>query len=365
MRTVTMTLAVTAGLALSPIPVAAAQASADPWAPWLGCWQREEPASPPDLALRVCVERQGDQIRLRTLAGDTTVLEELLPIREGRHVIEKPGCEGTKQAAWASGRLVLVRSDVTCPGQPRQVVSRVGLLRSPARWLDVVVVEAGGHETVFVRRYERIGSDTARPGLAGDTGTTLTLDGVEYAVSVVSPRAVEVVLAETRPVYKLSGKTLLGLKAAGVPPHLIDLVVALSLPHRFRVSKAARGGGGAGDDAFYDTDWYWGNCGHWDCLGPGVPIYPESPGGPGGGGAAYVHGRVVAGLGYTRVAPVEPGDRDGGRDSSSRSDASSGDSSSGSDRSGSSDSGGVSPQGHSRGDGGDTGRTAEPRGPQE
>lgn len=388
MGTLTMTFVTAAALSAFAQPatpqaiVSARQAptaleDGDTWGPWLGCWDRQVKDDAQAPGLRVCVERQGDRIVLRTLAEGSLVLEEFLPTDRQPHPVESAGCRGTQVASWAGGRLLLTRSEVACDGGPRQVVSRIGLLQTPAAWLDVVVVEAGGRETVYVRRYLRAGEPTARA--QGPTTTaSLSLDGLKYAVSVVSPRAVEAMLAETRPAYKLSGKTLIGLKDAGVPSELIDLVVALSLPDRFKVSGG--GGGGFGGFptgifgvpyaaewgvplwAFDEEYWYWGSCGYWDCLGTGYPIYPVEPGEPGGGGgtAPSAHGRVVNGLGYARVWPREADLRGGdGRQGDGSADQSAGRAASDTNAG----SGSVSPQGYSSGSGADTGRTAEPRTP--
>jgi len=262
-------------------------------------------------------------------------------------------------------------------------VSRIGTLRTVRLWLDVVVVETGGRETVYVRKYVRV---EAGPPMVGPvTLATLSLDGLKYALSIVSPRAVEALLVETRPTYALSGKTLLALKDAGVPTSIIDLVIALSRPDKFSVASRGGGGAGGGGGGFggfpieiwpgvpyaaewglpiwvYDEDyWYWGNCIYWDCLGAGIPIDPDYGDGDGGGqpGRPAEHGRVVNGLGYARVWPRDTG---GGEGHSSGSGGGSAGSSGERGGSGSdAGSGSVSPSGYSHGSGGDTGRTAQPR----
>ena len=384
-----------AGQGQAKAPSAAAPALPDkPWAPWVGCWQREEPVEAGSPGLRVCVEEAGGAVVLRTKSGTATVLEERVPTSEGSQPVDTPGCQGTQRAAWAStGHLFLMRSEVTCDGRPPQVVSRIALLRTLDLWTDVVVVESNGRETVFLRKYRR--TDPAPRADAGSVppgGAMLSIDGLKYAASMVSPRALEALLAETRPRYKLDGKTLVALRDSGLPPSTIDLLVALSMPERFEVSSSRRGGGGGGGYAGFsgfpiglfpvvpyaaewggaplwasDGDyWYWGGCGYWDCLGPGVPVDPgDSGGGSGGEGATATHGRVVAGQGYVRVYPREPADAsrgDGGQGSGTRGDPVSGSDgrSSGDSTSSSSN---VSPQGYSGSSGSDTGRTAEPRTP--
>ncbi len=156
----------------------------------------------------------------------------------------------------------------------------------------------------------------------------------------MSARALEAALVETGSSFDLSGKDLLALQAAKVPGSVTDLIVALSYPERFVVERRARADIGASgiDDPFF-VGWAFGYP-TWLDYGFYSPFYgPYSPyfyspfysylpwynppgywggdfviigdgggsGGGGGGGGIQPtgRGRVVDGLGYTRVRPRE------------------------------------------------------------
>ncbi len=157
----------------------------------------------------------------------------------------------------------------------------------------------------------------------------------------MSARALEAALVETGSSFDLSGKDLLSLQDAKVPGSVTDLIVALSYPDRFIVERRARADMTPRrqiDDPFF-VGWAFGYP-TWLDYGFYSPLYgPYSPyfyspfysylpwytpvyygggdfvvigdgggsGGGGGGGGLQPsgRGRVVDGLGYTRVRPRE------------------------------------------------------------
>jgi hypothetical protein len=225
-------------------------------------------------------------------------------------------------------------------------------------------------------------------------GAAFEVDDVIEASKKVSLRALEAALVERQATFALDRRLLVKLDEAGVEDTVIDLMVALSYPDRFVVDRSSGGGsyGPSGASSInFDPFWYgsyfpyyyyspfgysyWGRYGWYD---PFYPYYPYYPGGgsviivpPDGGGDGRPpagHGRVVNGLGYTRVRPrdaTNEGSTGGSRSGNASTRASSGGSSSGSsESSGSSGSSGgsMSPSGASSGGSGDSGgRSAVPR----
>jgi hypothetical protein len=201
---------------------------------------------------------------------------------------------------------------------------------------------------------------------------SFSLDEVKEASAKVTPSTVEAALIETDAQFPLNAKRLQELDAAGVPDRVLDLMIALSFPNKFVVerrtsSSLSMPGGGemigglgwidAGYDLFpyYYAPFGYGMWGRSDYYYYGAPVYAvdvvsNSEPRPSG------EGRVIDGLGYTRVRSRDPQPVSGGMvvaDGSGGSSTSGGSSSSG---------GGVSSQGYSGG-GGDSGRTAVPRPP--
>ena len=365
------------------------------WEPWLGCWEllrdtaheaaavrpgsplaRERPGAETSGEARVCVEpEEGGAVRLRTEVQGRTVLEETVvadgssrPFDDGR------GCGGWRQTEWSrDGRRLFGRAELACGGGPRQTVSQLSLFTGDA-WFEFQGVTIDGRQAVRVRRYRRVDDVAGRTAPGRAPARAFDLEAVKEASGKVDSLVLEAALAETASRFRLDGRAMLALKNAGVPGDVTDLMVALSYPQRFRVSRPRAGGGFVAPvdptGWFYDPGWYydpfWGympfaysswGAGGWWWGHPGSSI--AVPDGGGGVTPREGRGRVINNRGYTRIEAREP-DRARTRGASSGSTASTGSTGSSSD-SGSSSSG-VSSSGYSSGgssDGG--GRTAVPR----
>lgn len=357
------------------------------WQPWLGCWQLlrdsvhepglERRADPPRGGVglgreasadgRVCVApaEEGTGVRVRTEVQGAVVFEEAVVADDTRHPIEGDGaCGGWRSAEWsADGRRLFGRAELTCAGDAPQAVSHLWVLDRTS-WFDVQGITRDGRQVVRVRRYRRVG---AAPGEAAESrapslGRPFDVEAVKEASRKVDSLVLQAALAETQSRFALNGRTMLALQQAGVPGDVTDLMVALTYPRRYRVSRADAGGGGGGFDDWGQYGWLyplyapfaysdWGFTGGW-----GAPVVIVDGGG-GGGAPREGRGRVVNNRGYTRIEEaVEPARARAGAASSS--DTSASDSGS-SGSSGSS--GGVSSQGYSGGGSDSGGRTAVPR----
>jgi hypothetical protein len=407
------TVVVLAAAALMAGPVFAQ--SLDPrWTPWLGCWKLSgEP-------VRVCAAPSADgrSVTLSTYVDGagaesrTPVLEQTLVADGARYAVAEAECRGHQSAEWsATGQRLFARAELTCSDGAARTVSGLSMIAAADVWIDIQGVDVGGREMVRVRRYERAGTQVRLPfdfaqgtpserrGVTPDAADgrltydslpydRLTLDEVIEAASRVSARVVEAALVETRAGFNLSGSVLRRLQRAGLAPGVIDTMVALSYPRHFIVDRpdaSASGGFAPVDPLALDKPWYAGWAypqygSYWDPFwSPYVyaPFgyaywasyggsFPYSPYGPATGfvridGAEREGaGRVVNGVGYTRIRERDVVERsEGGGDSG----VSSGRSGGGASGLGGWGGAGASPGGYSSGgaagDGG--GRTAQPR----
>jgi uncharacterized membrane protein YgcG len=389
---------IVAMLAIAPSPQAAPQEENAPsppaardrtdarWQPWLGCWEQlrdtlHEPAAGGQEPLRparqgsatpgetrVCIEPDNtDGVRLRTeMSGQVARHDTIVADGSRRSIDEEHGCRGWQRTEWSrDGRRLFGRAELACPREPAQVLSQVSLLTGDA-WFEFQGITTGGRQAVRVRRYRRIdGEKPQRTAPLWTSPRAFDLDAVKEASGKVDATVLQAALVETRSRFTLDGKAMLAMRDAGVPGDVTDLMVALSYPERFRVSRPRVSGGyiGSGDwmdDPFWGyapyTSSYWA-AGAWGWGDPGG--YIVVPGGGGGEVPREGHGRVINNQGYTRIEAREPA-RARGRDASTGSTAST--SSSGSSDNSGSASSGVSSSGYSSGgssDGG--GRTAVPR----
>lgn len=435
----------TTGLAFAQTP-----ADLDPrWTPWLGCWrlvqQDVRDASPSSSIesfaelstarsarsrrgadeILVCVlpTDAGVGVKMTTFAGGRSVLEQTVLADGIGHRIIESDCRGAQTSEWSRDQeRLFTRAELECKSQPKRTVSGVTLLTqgpsarsagaapgSPT-WLDIQAVDVNGDQQVRIRRYERtvdrpaeaaeLPEDVSPRAIAAAQTLSIsriTIDDVIEAGSKIASQAVEAALVETTSRFNLDSRALIRLADNGVDRNVIDLMVALSFPERFRVDRSTRsaapvvsyGGSSLGvfdplsyggyypygvyDPYTYYYNYYspfaysyWGN--YYYYLPGGVSSVIAVPGGT-SGEASGGHGRVIQGHGYTQVTPIsaESSGATGPTSSSSGGGRRSTGSVSGSDfgSSGSSSSGGsggVSSGGYSSGSSSsDSGRTAQPR----
>jgi hypothetical protein len=416
MRTV-ISLAMLAALTIGAAAPARAQQADPRWTPWLGCWemlddrtragnpegaeavvaarQRARVSSASDITVCVTAGARPDTVTLRTRVANEPALEQTLVADAAPHPISEAGCSGSQRAEWSQdGRRLFARAELACAGQPTRTISGLAFIGPDATWLDVQAIEVEGRSNVRVRRYRRAASSSAR-ALGG--GPALRIEDVKEAGGKVSPSVLEAALIESGARFALDGRTLTALDGA-LPDSVIDLMVALSYPDRFQIERRADASLDMSPPGYLDAGWsglwglgypyfswypgYYGNYryyyspfgyGYSGYYGPYSPYYYYAGPPVENGGtppAADGDGRVVNGVGYTRIRPREAQTADGGGQSSGggRSGASSrgrgtvspgGFSSAGGSSSGGGG-GGSSSGGSSGGDGGG-GRTAQPR----
>jgi hypothetical protein len=384
--------------ALSVVPVSAQQAASPDarWTAWLGCWQQVEdsvrdesvPDSLRDRELRptkgvvVCVTpgESDAGATFHTVIEKQAVLQETIVADGASHPIDEPGCSGQQRARWSdNGRRLFAHAELTCADGTERTISGLTTIAPGPLWVDIQVVTNEGRESIRVRRYRRapdhayVASRVTRNQLAAAAtaaarqAASFTLDEVKEATAKITPSTVEAALIETNAGFPLNAQRLQELDAAGVPDRVLDLMIALSFPDRFIVERRTSSSAASGWDS--------GSVGTWGWLDPGYDLFPYhyAPFGYGMWGRHDLYyygaptyavdvvtpaprpsgeGRVVDGLGYTRVRSREPesGHVAGGSNGG------------GSISGGSSTGGGVSTQGYSGG-GGDSGRTAVSRPP--
>jgi uncharacterized membrane protein YgcG len=349
------------------------------WTPWLGCW---ESVTGSEELLVCAAPRRAGGITLTTFVEGEAVREETLAADGIERPLVETDCRGWRVVQWSQDdRLLFLRSEMACADSATETASGLSLLVPGGDWVDIHLLSSGGLRELLVRRFRRAGADQAPPGVPlpdltapvwrsrALVGPPLTVDQIIEACATVDPEAVEAVLLETDASFDIDAATLVRLAEAGVPEAIIDLMVALSFPERFVVTRegfgaypmerrdagAAMGMGYAEGYLYplalfphfapYDA-WYWY-----------PPYHPHHPA-PSPTPPERVRGRVIKGQGYTRieVRDADAGSSGGSR-TKGRSGGSSGRISSGSSSSGSS-SGRVSRSGYS---GTSSGRTAKPR----
>ena len=406
-----------------------AQLSDPRWAAWIGCWTPVDAgavaislsgSSAPSSYVCVSPAAAVPGVDIASIVNGRIVARDRVDATGARNVKTVDGCTGWESAKWSSdGRRLFTRSEFTCPGNLTRRESGVFALTAYNEWLDVQGIDVMGSTSARATRFyealvevvptdkpdsvvmrpvdspERYAVRTARMAAAAPVSSEQVLNLVQN----VDVQVAEAFLTEVRPRFDVDAKTLVRLSDAGLPPRMLDLMVALSYPKTFRVGKAdtevertprAVGGSAFGGNNLYGGRWSDSfNGGLSDCsrfgnrfsgygnyyslgfadscfgnsmYGRGLygsnqygfgnnyfgaqPIIIVRPSGE--GSASSSRGRAISGRGYTRE-PRDMADPSRGPGPSGASSTQS--------TSGSSGSGGAS-----SGESGTGGRTAKPRG---
>ncbi len=399
------------------------------WQPWLGCWSasngqtvRSWTGATTDGLVCIVPANSGQGVEVTVVANGTVVHREAIAATGQRVAKTVERCPGWESGTWsADNRRLFLRSEFTC-GQTVVKGSSVFAISSEGDWIEVRGTTVGGNATARAIHYRPSGYTITKVAGAVMDSVTLALaptqafaaryarqgageavrtDAVLEVAKAVDGQVAEAWLNELGQGFVLNARELVRLADAGMPPSMIDLMVALSYPTRFAVQRrapdqtgrnawegASGGGGYFGGSRLRGDEWncragylpttysaysgdpcmsgYYGygqgygyGYGRYDYglyngqysgyyYGPlPLVIVPSTP-----GTTSQVEGQAVKGAGYTR--------RTGGQSAAPASTprASSG------DASGSSGGQSTAPASSSTGSGsGDAGRTAKPRVP--
>ncbi|MGQ0560814.1 MAG: hypothetical protein ACT443_02955 [Gemmatimonadota bacterium] len=246
----------------------------DGWLAWQGCWR----ASGDQMGSMVCIVPAGAGVRMRTIAKGVTTSEVTLVADGVARPIAREGCTGTQQARWSDDRQRLfLRSQMTCGESMQRTVDGIMAMQTGA-WLSVQAVTSGSNTTTHVERFTEadpasmpaeIAASLSANRLARETarwaaGAWVDLADIREAVAETDVTAVTSWLTALNQTFDLTGEKLVQLADAGVPPAVIDVLVAVSNPEHFAV-KTPRARVADDERPFYGSSCY-GSRDPW--LGP-------------------------------------------------------------------------------------------------
>ena len=259
-----MNILLTALITLSQVGSTSAQVD-NRWLPWLGCWtlveddvreplfgteEFSESETVPPQGL-VCMEPEDGGVRVTTFSDNELFLEEILYADGTRQPSNAGQCVGWQQVGWsADADRLFTRSKLTCEEGSKRVVSGVSLFKDRRTWVEIQTIGSDVSRTVLVRHYLPAGKEEtlSKSGISAETlrrasraradiVSVMSIDDVIEAESRVAPDTLAALLMEQEDGFDLDSKALIQLDDAGVPSSLIDVMVALSYPDRFRVKR--------------------------------------------------------------------------------------------------------------------------------
>ena len=280
------------------------------WSPWGGCWEPVVGNAPQTL---LCVRPAGTGVFVSEVTEGEVRSSHNLQADGQSYDIVAQGCEGARSAEFSTdGKRLFTRTRQECDGD--LPLSSTGLMAmvSPDEWIDVQALEDDLQSFSWMQRYVRARAEQAQEAGFGDlhvdaafgarrarsaAAATVDVDDVIEAIRVVDAEAVRSWIAELNDPFQLDGRHLTRLADSGVPPSVIDVMVAVSYPDRFVVRRD--GGVDRSSDIGYgtrrvcDTLETIGSFGHRGYYGGGVVVVaPRSDSSP--------DARMVKDKGYTR-----------------------------------------------------------------
>lgn len=242
-------------LALESAPATAQDV--DPrWHAWLGCWEAlNEEGIASVNAPRVCViPVSGATVEIATLVGDSVVQRHRIDATGAQVATTRDGCSGWERAEFsANGTRVYVRTSHTCEGGLARLSNGVLGMSADGEWLDVRGVVTGTAKGVRVVRYRDVTNLAALPNEIAmhfrDRGRSignaritamapLTIADAVEASRLLDPGVAQTWLAERGDGFGIDAQQLVALEEAGVPPVVVDVMVALSYPQVFGLDRS-------------------------------------------------------------------------------------------------------------------------------
>jgi len=250
-RSVASGLAAIAVLALAPSASQARQGMDSRWLPWLGCWETVDVQA---TDMYVCVRPGEGGVEVATVANNQVASTRTIQADGQRHELSEEGCSGWQTAEFSrDGRRVFLRSERTCDGVGVRSASAIMSLTSSYEWLDAQSIGVGTDRMPRAVRYRLASADIAqdlgftvpadRVFAAAEARTLatkdLTIEDVREAAKKVEPEALEAFLIERGQPFDVDARQIVAMADDGIPSDVIDVVVAVSYPDRFRIDRDA------------------------------------------------------------------------------------------------------------------------------
>jgi len=328
------------------------------WLPWIGSWQlisdgvREADSIAKDnYLLEIRPGSDGSSITMKSYQGEKLLLETRIAPGGSRQPLEGSQCSGWYKYAWSdTGKRLLFESEAGCPSEAPRNISGISVITDDRDWIDIQLLRSGEDHAVSVRKYRTVSaseSPNTGPGVIGEprfpVGAGLSVDEVIELSRKIPSELLEAAILELQKPFKINSSALKRLSDAGVQSQVVDLMVALSFPDKFTVSRqriSPVSQANTGSSANYGPPYVWLPFGYWAINGPysswywGVPIFWGWGWDVWAGGRPYRHyggwsdyngGRLVNGRGYsagsrpgTARRPAQPRSQSGNSGSGSQ-----------------------------------------------
>ena len=243
---------------LAAVAPVQAQSPAGSWLAFTGCWTSNDQNAEERPTL--CVVPGEDRFSAEFVTvRDGEVVSREVARADGRPVdASQEGCEGTTTWRFSGdGHRVYHRSEHVCDGSVNRRGSGMMVMVNPTEWMDVSSVEVEGQVTPWVQSYRMAGIMATQAAGYADLGTdqemavraarmysttTPTIAAIIEAGRKLHAETVQAWLVESAPELNVNAEQLIRMADAGVDSEVIDVVVAVAHPQRFRLQDEDRAG---------------------------------------------------------------------------------------------------------------------------
>jgi hypothetical protein len=239
------------------------------WRGYLGCWATTSAAvRGPD----VCLVPTADSttVDLVVLRQDSVMSVTQVTSSGARVNRVVDGCSGWESGRWsADERRLYTHAHYTCPGRAPQVSSGMYAMSARFTFSRIERTEAGGADGVRLVTFSSGIADSVLPdsvarrlpptdartlAARGEAAAEVSTADVADAAHAVDAAVVEAWIADRRQQFALTPRDARALRDARVPGRVIDMMVVVSYPERFRLWQNtiadARASGAAPSTAF-------------------------------------------------------------------------------------------------------------------
>ena len=260
--------AVASLLMLSGTLPAQGTTSIDPrFQPWVGCWrpidsgvglEELDAEKQPTRACVVPSATTAGTVELMLFHRDSLMSRTVVPI-PGKPLARRiDECDGVESAEWTPGNARLVmKAELTCARGVKRVETGLMSMNDAGQWVQFQHLAVGKNEATTVARFRFEGDSVQPAGVAMGrirstralrlaAGGPIEVADVMDVAKMVPTSLAEGWLTELGPRIALDSKTLLQLADGGVPPRVIDVMVALANPDRFQIGPAMMNARGVG-----------------------------------------------------------------------------------------------------------------------
>jgi hypothetical protein len=239
-------------LAASSLQAQSAGPRIDPrWRPFIGCWASFG-ASTRGPTVCLLPTDAPERIEMVSVSNDSIVSRSTVTANGTRTPVTRDGCTGWESGTWSEDdRRIYTRAEFRCGGGLTQIATGIYAMTTPEAFARIEGVKTNGAararvvnfvwvDTVRVPAYvsSRLPDFNAMriSGARVEAAADLALPDVIEAAKTVEAGVVEAWIANRAQPFTVGARHLRTLRDAGVPPTVIDIVVAVSHPKVFAVT---------------------------------------------------------------------------------------------------------------------------------